>query len=59
MHVPVGLAVGSQESLAMATEAMTKSLGCEARRGIPLHEERVRDRLPSRITSDGDKSQVR
>jgi hypothetical protein len=59
MHVPLGLAVGSQENLVMATDVMTKSPGCEARRGIPHHEERVRDRYPSRITSDGDKSQVR
>ncbi len=69
MHVPLGLAVGSQENLVMATDVMTKSLG-EARRGIPVHEERVRDRFLFRITSDGlriseacpadgDQSQVR
>jgi hypothetical protein len=53
MHVPLGLAVCSQENLVMATDVMTKSLGCEARRGIPVHEERVRDRFPFWITSDG------
>jgi hypothetical protein len=53
MYVPVGLAVGSQENLVMATEAMMKSVGYEARRVIPVHEERLKDRFPSRITSDG------
>jgi N-acyl homoserine lactone hydrolase len=56
MHVPLGLAVGSQEDLVMATDVMTKSVGYEARRGIPVHEERVRDRFPFRITSDGLRS---
>src|ERR1700731_2556897 len=53
MYVPVGLAVGSQENLVMATEAMMKSVGYEARRVIPVHEERLKDRFPSRITADG------
>jgi len=52
-YVPVGLAVGSQENLVMATEAMMKSVGYEARRVIPVHEERLKDRFPSRITADG------
>ena len=53
MYVPVGLAVGSQENLVLATEAMMKSVGYEARRVIPVHEERLKDRFPSRITADG------
>jgi glyoxylase-like metal-dependent hydrolase (beta-lactamase superfamily II) len=53
MYVPVGLAVGSQENLVMATESMMKSVGYEARRVIPIHEERLKDRFPSRITADG------
>lgn len=53
MYVPVGLAVGSQENLMMATEAMMKTVGYEARRVIPIHEERLKDRFPSRITADG------
>jgi N-acyl homoserine lactone hydrolase len=70
MYVPVGLAVGSQENLVLATEAMMKSVGYEARRVIPVHEERLKDRFPSRITAeglriseiclaDGEKSRVR
>jgi N-acyl homoserine lactone hydrolase len=39
--------------LVMAIEAMTKSVGYEARRVIPIHEERLKDRFPSRITVDG------
>jgi N-acyl homoserine lactone hydrolase len=43
----------------MATEAMMKSVGREARRVIPAHEQRLKDRPPSRITADGDKSRAR
>jgi N-acyl homoserine lactone hydrolase len=53
MYVPVGLAVGSQQNLVMATEDMMKAVGYDARRVIPIHEERLRDRFPSRITEDG------
>jgi N-acyl homoserine lactone hydrolase len=53
MRVRVGLAVGDQENLAMAIEAITKPVGYVARRVIPVHEERLKDRFPSRITADG------
>ena len=53
MRAPVGFAVGSQENLMMATEAMTRSAGCEARRIIPVHEERLKQRFPFRITGNG------
>ncbi len=53
IYVPVGLAVGSQTNLVMATEEMMKQVGYELRRIIPIHEERLRDRFPSRITEDG------
>jgi N-acyl homoserine lactone hydrolase len=49
MYVPVGLAVGGQENLLMATEAMMKSVGYETRRVIPAHEERLRNRFPLRL----------
>jgi N-acyl homoserine lactone hydrolase len=56
--------------LVMTTEAMTKSVGYEACRVIPIREERLKDRFPSRITAgglrisqvclaDGEKSRVR
>ncbi len=50
MYVPVGLAVGSQMNLVLATEEMMKRVGYEARRVIPIHEERLRDTFPCRIT---------
>lgn len=53
MYVPVGLAVGSQQNLLMATEAMMKSVQYDPKRVIPIHEERLKDRFPSRITADG------
>jgi hypothetical protein len=53
MYVPVGLAVGSQINLLMATEAMMKQVGYESRRVIPVHEERLKDEFPSRISQNG------
>jgi N-acyl homoserine lactone hydrolase len=52
MYVPVGLAVGSQMNLLLATEAMMKAVQYEARRVIPIHEERLRDAFPSRISGN-------
>ncbi len=53
IYVPVGLAVGSQTNLVLATEEMMKQAGYEARRVIPVHEERLKDSFPSRITGEG------
>ncbi len=53
IYVPVGLAVGSQTNLVLATEEMMKQAGYDAHRVIPVHEERLRDTFPSRITKDG------
>ncbi len=53
MYVPVGLALGSQMNLVLATEEMMKQTGYEARRIIPIHEERLRDAFPSRIAENG------
>jgi len=53
MYIPVGLAVGSQERLVETTEEMVKLVGYETRRVIPPHEERLKDRFPSRITDKG------
>lgn len=53
IYVPVGLAVGSQTNLVLATEEMMKQAGYEARRVIPVHEERLKDKFPSRITKEG------
>lgn len=53
MYTPVGLATGSQTNLVLATEEMMKQVGYEDRRVIPIHEERLKDAFPSRITADG------
>jgi hypothetical protein len=47
------LAVGSQTNLLMVTESMIKAVGNETRRVIPPHEERIKNRFPSRITKHG------
>lgn len=52
MYTPVGLAVGSQANLILATEEMMSQVGYEARRVIPIHEERLNDTFPSRISSE-------
>ncbi|WP_207002246.1 N-acyl homoserine lactonase family protein [Trinickia mobilis] len=50
MYNPVGLAVGSQTNLVLTTEAMMKSVNYEVKRVVPVHEERLKDMFPSRIT---------
>src|ERR1700722_2756443 len=50
-YVPVGLATGSQFNLIMASEAMVKAAGGDASRVIPVHEDRLKDMFPSRLTS--------
>ncbi len=52
-YVPVGLAVGSQFNLIMATEARVQSAGGDCHRVIAGHEERLKDLYPSRITDKG------
>lgn len=52
LYVPVGLATGSQINLIMATEAMMKTVEYESRRIIPIHEARLEQAFPSRITKD-------
>ncbi len=53
IYTPVGLAVGSQTNLLLATEEMMKQVGYESRRVIPIHEERLKDTFPSRVTTEG------
>lgn len=53
VYLPVGLASGSQLNLLMATERMLKMTDYEARRVIPIHEERLTEIFPNRKTSKG------
>ena len=52
-YIPVGLATGSQFNLIMASDAMVKSAGGDVTRVIPVHEDRLKDMFPSRVTSAG------
>ena len=53
MYIPVGLAVGSQVNLLMATDRMLDLVGNEVKRVIPVHEERLKDMFPSRLNKEG------
>ena len=48
--VPVGLATGSQFTLIMTSEEMVKRVGGDYTHVIPVHEERLKDLFPSRIS---------
>lgn len=52
-YQPIGLATGSQTNLLLATHEMLGKVGGEARRVIPVHEARLKDRFPSRRTPAG------
>jgi hypothetical protein len=69
-YIPMGFASGSQFSLIMAAEEMTKRAGGDFTHVIPVHEERLKDIFPSRVAktglritelalADGDKSRVK
>lgn len=70
MYNPGAQTVGSYTNIVLAIEEMMKLAGYNADRIIPMHDSRVADRFPSRVTSenltiseiclaDGDKSAVR
>jgi glyoxylase-like metal-dependent hydrolase (beta-lactamase superfamily II) len=52
-YLPVGLGVGSQANLIFTTDQMVQEGGGDVKRVIPIHEEGLRDRFPSRINADG------
>ena len=51
--VPPGLATGSQTNLILAAEEMIERAGGELRRIVPVHEERLKENFPSRISDRG------
>lgn len=51
IYTPPGLATGSQTNLVLATERIMSQVDYEKRRVIPVHEERLKDEFPSRITN--------
>jgi glyoxylase-like metal-dependent hydrolase (beta-lactamase superfamily II) len=52
-YLPVGLGVGSQTNLIFTTDQMVQEGGGDVTRVIPIHEEGLRDRFPSRINAHG------
>ena len=52
-YIPIGFASGSQLKLIQTTDEMIKLVGGDCQRVIPVHEERLRDLYPSRITKTG------
>jgi glyoxylase-like metal-dependent hydrolase (beta-lactamase superfamily II) len=52
-YVPIGFAMGSQLNLIMATEAMVKGVDGDVKRVIAIHEDRLKDLFPSRLTPSG------
>lgn len=52
-YIPIGLASGSQINLLLATDRMLHMVGEEPRRVIAVHEERLVEEYPSRITGEG------
>jgi len=52
-YLPVGLATGSQFTLLMTAEKMVEQVHGDYRRVVPVHEERLGDLFPSRITATG------
>lgn len=53
MYTPVGVAVGSQLNLIMATEQIMKAVNYEKHRVVPVHERRLADKFPSREIEAG------
>ena len=52
-YIPIGFASGSQFNLLMTTEEMIKLVDGDPCRVIPVHEDRLKEMFPSRITKEG------
>jgi hypothetical protein len=52
-YLPVGLGMGSQTNLMMATDAMVNEAGGDTSRVIPIHEADLPKAFPSRMTDRG------
>ncbi|HEX3679467.1 MAG TPA: MBL fold metallo-hydrolase, partial [Galbitalea sp.] len=53
IYIPIGNAIGSQLKLLEATEHMMQVVDRDARRIIPIHDDRLPARFPSRKASTG------
>lgn len=52
-YIPIGFAMGSQFSLVMTTEELVKGVDGDINRVIAIHEDRLKDMFPSRLTPNG------
>jgi hypothetical protein len=52
-YIPIGFAMGSQFKLVMTTEALVKGVDGDINRVIAIHEDRLKDMFPSRVTPNG------
>lgn len=52
-YIPVGLASGSQTNLLLATDKMMNLVNRDPKRIIPIHEQRLVERFPSRVSNKG------
>jgi hypothetical protein len=53
VYLPIGYASGSQTNLLLATERMMAMVEYDHRRIIPVHERRLAEIFPSRVTEAG------
>lgn len=51
--IPIGLAAGSQTNLMLSSDEMLNLVGGEAKRVIPIHDEKLGEIFPSRVTKEG------
>ncbi|MCY9002476.1 N-acyl homoserine lactonase family protein [Peribacillus frigoritolerans] len=49
----IGLATGSQTNIIFALDKMLDLVGSESKRVIPIHEQRLTERFPSRVSDKG------
>jgi glyoxylase-like metal-dependent hydrolase (beta-lactamase superfamily II) len=52
-YIPIGFAMGSQFNLVMMTDELVKGVDGDTSRVVAIHEDRLKDMFPSRLTSTG------
>src|SRR5579863_6079538 len=52
-YIPVGFASGSQLKLVMTTDELVKGVDGDINRVVAIHEDRLKDMFPSRLTANG------
>jgi hypothetical protein len=52
-YIPIGFAMGSQFNLVMTTDELLNGVDGDTSRVIAIHEDRLKDMFPSRVTANG------